>query len=289
MKNTLEYNEITRKLRTFFQEEKGFIEVPSQARTSILAACEDPKTIACYDLNGTPWPLPQTGQMWLEYELLTNPSWPGVFCISTSYRDEPNIIEGRHQRIFPLFEFESHGSFQSLQKLEKELLLFLGFEAPHSLEYETACTRYGAQTIEADLEARMCKEISNIISLEKFPHRTHPFWNMKHDANGIYNKIDVILYNMETIGSAERSCNIEEMRNDFHTISDGGYARILFDKFGQERVMKELDEYLSLDMFPRFGGGIGVTRLAHAMRQAGLLDIAPVYAGKHVFAQAAAL
>jgi aspartyl/asparaginyl-tRNA synthetase len=285
MKNTLEYNEIARRLRTFFQEEKGFIEVPSQTRTSILAACEDPKTIALYHLNGSQWPLPQTGQMWLEYELLNNPSWPGVFCMSTSYRDEPNIIEGRHSRIFPLFEFESHGNFQALQKIEKELLLFLGFEAPYSINYETACARYHTDTLEAEHEARMCTELSNIVSLEKFPHRTHPFWNMKHDANGIYSKIDVILYGMETIGSAERSCNIEEMRNDFFTISEGGYSRILFEKFGKERVMKELDEYLTLDMFPRFGGGIGVTRLAHALREAGLLNASMPYIHKHKIIQ----
>ena len=213
----------------------------------------------------------------------------GVFCVTTSYRDEPNIIEGRHQRIFPLFEFESHGSFPALQKIEKELLLYLGFEAPHSIEYETACVQYGAHTLEAEHETRMCKEISNAISLEKFPHRTHPFWNMKHDANGIYSKIDVILYGMETIGSAERSCNIEEMKNDFYTISDGGYARILFEKFGKERVMQELDEYLLLDMFPRFGGGIGVTRLAHAMRQAGLLDAAGLQPIARPFGQTTAL
>jgi len=28
-----------------------------------------------------------------------NPEYPGVFCISTSYRDEPNPIEGRHEKI----------------------------------------------------------------------------------------------------------------------------------------------------------------------------------------------
>ena len=40
---------------------------------------------------GNQWPLPQTGQMWLEYELLKNPTAPGFFCVSTSYRyQSPN-------------------------------------------------------------------------------------------------------------------------------------------------------------------------------------------------------
>jgi len=82
------------------------------------------------------------------------------------------------------------------------------------------------------------------------------------------NKIDAILYGMETVGSAERSCNPDEMREMFHTISNGQYAQLLFDHFGKERVLKELDEFLSLDFFPRFGGGIGVNRLMRAMELA---------------------
>jgi hypothetical protein len=38
----------------------------------------------------------------------------------------------------------------------------------------------------------------------------------------------------------------------------------LFELFGKERVEKELEEFLSHDFFPRFGGGIGMTRLARA-------------------------
>ena len=70
---------------------------------------------------------------------------------------------------------------------------------------------------------------------------------------------------METIGSAERSTNVEEMRDTFHTISDGGYAQLLYRKFGKERVEKELDEFLEFDFFPRSGGGIGVTRIMQAI------------------------
>jgi hypothetical protein len=55
------------------------------------------------------------------------------------------------------------------------------------------------------------------------------------------------------------------MRELFYTISDGGYAGKLFELFGKERVEKELEEFLSLDFFPRFGGGIGLTRMARAM------------------------
>lgn len=50
------------------------------------AACEDPTTISSFDYGTNTWPLPQTGQMWLEYDLLTNPEEKGFFCVTTSYR-----------------------------------------------------------------------------------------------------------------------------------------------------------------------------------------------------------
>ena len=104
----LKYSKVVKPLRRFF-EDKGFLEVHTQNRLSILAACEDPDTIAKFGYAGKEWPLPQTGQMWLEYELLKNPDCPGFFCISTSYRNEPNPVEGRHDIIFPMFEFEFKG------------------------------------------------------------------------------------------------------------------------------------------------------------------------------------
>ena len=70
-------------LRSFFLA-KGFFEVHTQNRLSILAACEDPETVATYNYNDNIWPLPQTGQMWLEYELLSNPSAEGLLNNSCS-------------------------------------------------------------------------------------------------------------------------------------------------------------------------------------------------------------
>ena len=52
---------------------------------------------------------------------------------------------------------------------------------------------------------------------------------MKHKENGYYNKIDVIIGGMETIGSAERSCDIDEMRHGFEKIDDGKYKKMLYN------------------------------------------------------------
>ncbi|TSC74793.1 MAG: TRNA ligase [Parcubacteria group bacterium Gr01-1014_30] len=271
--NPQDFHSAARKLRNFF-DEKGFIEVPVQHRLSILAACEDPRTIGLFMYMGDTWPLPQTGQMWLEYELLTKPDSPGYYCISYSYREEPNPIPGRHNLIFPMFEFETHGGIKVLEELEEELLESLGFGQKtdfHKVSYRDAMERYKVQDIGAEEEKRLAEEFGRVVFLTDFPEHTSPFWNMKREA-GCAKKIDVLLDGVETIGSAERSADPEQMRKNFFAISDGMYSQILFSKFRKERVEKELESFLSLNFFARCGGGIGVTRLIRALKLANLLN-----------------
>jgi aspartyl/asparaginyl-tRNA synthetase len=264
MQNTKAYHELVQKMREFFLD-KGYIEVPTQTRQSILAACENPHSIVKYTFDGLEWPMVQTGQMNLEEVLLNNPEWNGVYCLTTSYREEKTPIPGRHAKVFPMFEVESKGTMKDLIKLEEELLRYLGFEDTMiEVNYDDLSQEYNTEILEAEHETRMWEEKGNIISLQNFPIRTNPFWNMKRGENGTFNKVDVILYGQETIGSAERSCDVEEMRRMFYTIEDGNYCGKLFELFGKERVEKELEEFLSLDFFPRFGWGCGLTRLARA-------------------------
>lgn len=252
-------------LRSFFLD-LGFAEVHTQNRLSILAACEDPETVATYNYNGEVWPLPQTGQMWLEYELLRKPKAAGFFCVSTSYRQEPNPVEGRHETIFPMFEFEAPGDFDDLIALEVNLLQYLGFKDPMIKEYDSWCEYYKTKELTNEHEKMMGDEFG-VAMIIKFPNTTSPFWNMSQHSNGTHaKKCDVILGGMETIGSAERSSDPAQMRNMFDTISEGGYANLLYDLFGKERVSAELDEFLKHDFVPRFGGGIGITRLISAMK-----------------------
>jgi len=266
--NSIEYHETAEKLRKFF-ENKGFIEVHTQSRLSILAACEDPTTIATYNYAGQVWPLPQTGQMWLEYELLVNKEYDGVFCQSTSYRQEPNPIEGRHDLIFPMIEFESKGNFEDLIELLKDLMLYLGFDEDiiQRKTYDEVARSFGIQTLTAREEDRIYNEITPALLLTDFPEHTSPFWNMKRNIiKETANKVDAILYGIETIGSAERETDTEIMERRFHSISDGMYANLLYSHFGKHRVLKELHEFLSLDMIPRFGGGIGMTRMIRTIK-----------------------
>lgn len=276
------FHRITRRLRNFF-DRKGFIEVHSQNRLSILAACEDPFTIASFNYAGKLWPLPQTGQMWLEHELLKNPSLPGLYSIGTSYRNEPNPVPGRHDLIFPMFEFEMHGGVDALLNMEADLCVNLGFQPLRNInkkvttirhgfpsgKYLEMARRYNVNELDHCHELKMKDEFGPVFMLTHFPDYTSPFWNMarEEDSDRLSKKVDVIINGVETIGSAERSCNKEKMRHEFYTISEGAYAKTLFDRFGKDRVESELNEFLSFDFFPRSGGGIGITRLIKAIEE----------------------
>ena len=276
MINPRKFSQVTNKMRSFFLE-RNYVEVHTQNMRSILAACEDPTTISTYQYSGEVWPLPQTGQMWLENVLLDNPDYEGAFCLSTSYRNEPNPVIGRHDLIFPMFEFESKGNMDDLQNMQKDLLEHLGFEKKDGEypegDYLDICKKYDAEELDNDHELMLEKDYGPVFFLKNFPFSTSPFWNMKADfTTQNSNKIDVILHGIETIGSAERSCDKDEMRELFYTISDGQYKDILYKEFTKERVDKELDEFLDRDFFPRYGGGIGVTRMIRAMELSNLLE-----------------
>ena len=261
-------------LRSFFLE-KGFLEVHTQNRLSILAACEDPFNVATYNYAGQVWPLPQTGQMWLEHELLTKPSSKGFFCVSTSYRQEPNAIPGRHDIIFPMFEFEMPGGINELKTMEYELCKYLGFGNITEKTYAHWQDHFGISAdveMDAEHELKMETEFGQTM-ITNFPEMTSPFWNMSRNEGGATSKkIDVILGGMETIGSAERSCDVDMMRDTFHSITDGAYSKLLFELFGKERVEAELEKFLEFDFFQRVGGGIGITRMIPALEKINALD-----------------
>ena len=263
------FTETVGRLRSFFLD-KGFLEVHTQNRLSILAACEDPFNVATYNYAGQVWPLPQTGQMWLEHELLSQPDAKGFFCVSTSYRQEPNAIPGRHDIIFPMFEFEFPGDINDLKKMEYELCEYLGFPAITEKTYAEWQAHYGLPTdyeMTAEEEGKMFDEFGATM-ITDFPEMTSPFWNMsRYPGETESKKIDVILGGMETIGSAERSTNKDQMRDTFHTITDGAYSNLLYDLFGKDRVEAELEEFLKFDFFPRVGGGIGMTRMIAALEK----------------------
>jgi len=93
--------------------------------------------------------------MWLEYELLSNPHYNGVYCVTTSYRNEPNPVIGRHNVIFPMFEFEMKGNLDDLINMEKELLEHLGYGKKEDFpegDYIDVAKKYNVKELEHEHE-----------------------------------------------------------------------------------------------------------------------------------------
>lgn len=279
MISPLDFDIIVKKLRGFFLP-KNFIETFPQPRVSVLAACENPESITPYIFSGIKYPMVQTNQMWLEYDILKYPEIGGVFCLTTSYRDEKSPIEGRHNKIFPMFEAEHTGDYNNLLDTLSELCVHLKFVNSINdirfFTYDELCDKYGVSILESEHEEMMWREYGDVIAITHFPERTSPFWNMKSigfNKNGesTYAKCDFIICGQETIGAAERETDIGKMKSMFHTISGGKYSEILFNVFGEERVNSELDDFFNLPMVQRWGFGMGLTRLHRAMKIKNLL------------------
>jgi len=163
-----------------------------------------------------------------------------------------------------------------METLERELLEHLGYGDRDGFagdDYDNISQKYNTLDIGHKHEQKLYQEYGSVFFLKNFPEHTSPFWNMKRNEgkSGTARKIDVILSGMETIGSAERSCDREDMLNRFNSISDGMYAKTLYNQFGLERVKKEMDDFLSHTFIKRSGGGIGITRLISSMKKEGLL------------------
>lgn len=275
-----EFSKLSGKLHSFFRN-KNFIEAYYQNHLDILTACENPKSIGEFKYYDETFPLRQTNQMGLEYAILENPF--NYYCFTTSYRLEPNVNEGRHNTIFPMCEFEiMKGNMKDLIEFETELIKSLGYRGRFiEIDYEDACNYYNTHEIDDEQENDLCKRFAPVVFLKNFPQRTDPFFNMQKNKDGYFDKVDVLMLGvntlgqvrgMETIGSAVRSCNVDQMRKEFKTSVGGEFSKTLYEKFGKERVDKELEEYYSMDMIPRSGGGIGFTRLLNFMRYHNLLN-----------------
>jgi len=267
------FNKVVKNLREFFWS-KNFIEVHTQNRLSILAACEDPFNVQTFEYSNKVWPLIQTGQMWLEYEILKKPDVAGYFCLTTSYRMESNPVPGRHDVIFPMFEFEFKEDMQELMELQKELLVHLGYDSSNFYvnSYKSIAEEFNTTELEHEHEERLYKEKSPVSFITDFPEFTSPFWNMRRNKeNDTSYKVDVILSGMETFGSAEREVDKDIMKECFETIMDGTYKDKLFELFGEDRTRAELEEYFELNFIKRSGCGIGLTRLIKSMEKENLL------------------
>lgn len=270
------FHKLNKKLSNHF-EDNGYIRAYKSNIVSILAACEDPRTIIKFLYGLLKFPKRQTNQMHLENALLAGEHKPcnavGLYEETTSWRWEENLSD-RYRRVFPMCEFErevfdGRDCYKDLLDEITALVTYLGFDTPVIYRYEDVATGIGG-IVTHDDEKRLCPTKSSCAIITHFPQHSSPFWNMARTPDGKYAlKADVILNGMETIGAAVRSCDPEQMMSDFLSVSEGQYVATLYKHFGKPRVDAEMEAFLSQEFIPRYGGGIGFERLLWAMEANG--------------------
>jgi aspartyl/asparaginyl-tRNA synthetase len=280
--NPKHYHYVVNKLRQYFNEQ-GLIECYLNDNPSILAACEDVANLHTYNWGGTSFAHMQTSQMLLEKLCLEEgKDFKGYYNMCNSFRLEKNPVKNRHAEKgqFALLECEGPWDQRGMIQFQKGMLRSLGIHPWQGddfpeITYKEACLKYGVHEIGHEEEIKLCHDLNSpVVFLKDFTYNSFPFWNMKKQGD-VALKVDILIGNvqpMEVVGSAERSCNKEEMRECFHTISNGQYAQFLYNEFGKERVEKELEEYLSHNFIQRSGMGIGMNRLVYACETLGLFD-----------------
>ena len=187
---------------------------------------------------------------------------------------EPNPVPGR-LILFSLCLVEFKGDMNELIELQKELLVYLGYDKSNFYvnNYKSIAEEFSTTELEHEHEERLYKEKSPVAFITDFPEFTSPFWNMmRNKDDDTSKKVDVILSGMETFGSAEREIDKDIMRDRFNTIMEGSYRDKLFELFGEERTVGELEEYFQLNFIKRSGCGIGLTRLIKSMDLENLLN-----------------
>ncbi len=315
-----EYQYVVFKLRHFLKNYYSFEEINQPNHPNYLATIEESDTLfqwnAAVDAE-----MNRLGnrEYWLELELLKKSDRTGLFCITNYCQPLPQVKNDLKNDKAALadkywvVEFESKGGIVDLIGFVTDLLQYLGLYSPRKLLYEDMCSRYKTSLLKPVHELLMQQEYGNCLSLEQFPERTSPYWNIQpqnevvnyqagsmdhqreqiHDQDiknstvncydyyfecvkdPVYNKVDVLLYGMTTINSGTRNNNQTELLEKFRQYAEGQYARRLFHEFGESTILNHLDDYLSLPRFPHFGGTIQLSKLVRALRFANLLGYTP--------------
>jgi aspartyl/asparaginyl-tRNA synthetase len=174
-----------------------------------------------------------------------------------------------------MIEFEIPKNMNGLVEFVERLLDHFGYnnsttDYPRG-NYLDIAAKYETKEIGHEHEMRLYEDYGNVFLLQNFPEHTSPFWNMKRNADGTACKMDIIMSGIETIGSAERSTDVQSMTDMFYNISNGLYATTLNSRFGSSRVKKEFEEFINSEMVVRSGGGIGVTRLIRSLKMSKLM------------------
>lgn len=224
-----------------FLNKLNFIELFTQNKLSILTICNDPKSMCTFNYGGYVWPLPQSGIIWLEHELINlnemnNPG--GIYTMCTCYKNDPNYTRKMSENIFeadivtPIFEFAAFGQYSDMQTMVINLLQELGFRTKFNIiNYNQIAKKRGSR--ELDITDIVTDKI--VTFLEYIPN---PKWGMKYTTQVIILQTDVLTF-------SEHITDSNDLLETFYTYDNGSLAEYLYSQFSKERVDDELYKFIN--------------------------------------------
>ena len=243
--NYTAYDKVIYKIRFFFKE-KGFIEVFTQNNFSVI----EPMTNSeLFTQHSPEIYYPQTKQIQLDQFLLENPQESGFFSISYQFQENT---------LYPFIEFTSN---DNIRQFYTEFFNYMGLnQSVSENEYDDICNFYEINTLTDDIFSRINQDYGTISCIDNFPERVTSSWNIQwNDTESHYYKNMILINGINIMNLFEKSCNTVKMYNMFHT--DNIYLQQLYQRFGEDRVENELNEFLQKDFLPRIGGTIDITKI----------------------------
>jgi len=257
------YNTVIHLLRQFL-DKLNFIELFTQNMLSILTVCDDPKTMCTFNYGGYVWPLPQSSIIWLEYELLKNPDFNGIYTVCTTYKNDPNYTKKISENIFeadivtPKFEFLTFGQYSDIILIITNLLQELGFLDKYTfVNYNQIAKRRGSSDLDID-------DVAPTKVVTVVEHVPVQKWGMKYISK-------VYILQKEIMTFAEHLTNSNELLETFLTLDDGHLSEYLYAQFSKERVDNELFKFINTRGKTTVSCSIDIPILMNVMHELNLL------------------
>ena len=266
--NPFMYNYAANLIRFFFLD-GNYIESYEQNKLCNLNSCINIYDACLYDMFKFCYALPQSNELWVDYQILMYSSQKGFFTYSTIYKNDFN---GLNNYIEQVIEFSLKGGMYDLEKLIRNLLDLFGFKNTFtfkSVDYNELIQDLQITDFTYKNFSMLNDDPYTIYFIKGFNKNAYVKWNDYFDVkNNCYNKLLLICRGKELICGSQKSESVDEMRENFMKTKD-------FSKkcefFLEERVIGELNSYLELQFFKRCTGTICFKNLIHLLEQENLI------------------
>jgi hypothetical protein len=256
--NPFTYNYVANAIRFFFLG-NDYIESYEQNKLSNLNSCNNIFNACLYDMFNFCYSLPQSNELWMDYQILNNSNQTGFFCYSTVYT---NDIYGIKNNIEQIIDFSLIGGMYEVEKLVRNLLEILGLKNIFNFktyEYSKLLKELNINELRESDYNKISFTEKTICFIKNFQPNENIKWNDFYDENKkYYNKIIIICQGKLIVSCGQKSQTVEKMRENFLKKKD---FKKKCEFFHEERVLGELNSYLDLHFVKRCTGSINLKNL----------------------------